>query len=73
MRRIANRVRLGVERLFERRRRRKVGESIAEAYRRAPQTEPEVGWDDDATMRMIAAETLGQAEARPARGELRSR
>jgi Arc/MetJ-type ribon-helix-helix transcriptional regulator len=49
-------VRLGLERLVERFRRERVGGEIADAYRRRPQTEAEVGWADEATRRMIAEE-----------------
>ena len=49
-------VRLGLEDLIERHRRRQIGRSIVEGYRRAPQTEAEAGWSDAATRRMIADE-----------------
>jgi Arc/MetJ-type ribon-helix-helix transcriptional regulator len=49
-------VRLGLERLVDRARRRRIGESIADGYLRQPQTEAEVGWADEATKRMIADE-----------------
>jgi Arc/MetJ-type ribon-helix-helix transcriptional regulator len=49
-------VRLGLERLVDQQRRRQVGRSIAEGYRRRPQADSEVGWADDATRRMIAEE-----------------
>jgi len=49
-------VRLGLERLVDRHRRAEVGASIAEGYRRRPQTEPEVGWADEASVGMIADE-----------------
>lgn len=49
-------VRLALEDLVDRHRRRQIGEAIAEAYRRQPQTESEVGWADEATRRMIAEE-----------------
>jgi Arc/MetJ-type ribon-helix-helix transcriptional regulator len=56
---VANRseaVRLGLETLVERFRRRRVAEQIVEGYTRLPQTEKEVGWTDEATRRMIADE-----------------
>jgi Arc/MetJ-type ribon-helix-helix transcriptional regulator len=49
-------VRLGLERLVERFRRDRIGAEIADAYRRRPQTDAEVGWADEATRRMIAEE-----------------
>ena len=49
-------VRLGLESLVERHRRRRTGNAIVEGYRRHPQTEAEVGWADEATRRMIADE-----------------
>jgi Arc/MetJ-type ribon-helix-helix transcriptional regulator len=49
-------VRLGLERLVERFRRDRIGAEIADAYRRQPQTDAEVGWADEATRRMIAEE-----------------
>jgi Arc/MetJ-type ribon-helix-helix transcriptional regulator len=49
-------VRLGLERLVERDRRRRIGQSIVDGYLRQPQTEAEVGWADEATRRMIADE-----------------
>lgn len=49
-------VRLGLEGLIERHRRRRIGQSIVDGYLRQPQTEAEVGWADEATIRMIADE-----------------
>lgn len=49
-------VRLGLEGLIERHRRRQIGRSIVDGYRRRPQSEAEVGWADEATSRMIADE-----------------
>jgi Arc/MetJ-type ribon-helix-helix transcriptional regulator len=49
-------VRQGLETLVERRRRARIGEAIADGYRRRPQTEGEVAWIDEATARMIADE-----------------
>ncbi|MBA2298733.1 MAG: hypothetical protein H0W14_11935 [Actinobacteria bacterium] len=50
-------VRLGLEGLIERHRRHRIGRSIADGYRRLPQTEAEVGWADEATRRMITDES----------------
>ena len=49
-------VRLGLERLVDRFRRDRVGAEIAEAYRRRPQEASEVGWADEASVRMIGDE-----------------
>jgi Arc/MetJ-type ribon-helix-helix transcriptional regulator len=49
-------VRLGLETLLERARRRRVAAAIVDGYRRRPQTPSEVGWADEATARMIADE-----------------
>lgn len=49
-------VRLGLEGLIERHRRRRVGQAIVDGYLRQPQTEAEVGWADESTRRMIADE-----------------
>ena len=49
-------VRRGLERLVEDRVRATTGERIVDAYRRAPQTDAELGWSDEATARMIADE-----------------
>lgn len=49
-------VRLGLEGLIDRHRRRQTGRSIVEGYLRQPQGEAEVGWADEATRRMIADE-----------------
>ena len=49
-------VRLGLEVLVERHRRRLIGQAIADGYRRRPQDEAELGWADEATVRMIADE-----------------
>ncbi|MDQ3380095.1 MAG: ribbon-helix-helix domain-containing protein [Actinomycetota bacterium] len=50
-------VRQALRALLDRHRRRKVGEAIVEGYRRQPQTDEEVGWADEATVRMIADES----------------
>lgn len=49
-------VRVALEALLERHRRRKTGLAIAAGYRRIPQTDADVGWADEATRRMIADE-----------------
>jgi Arc/MetJ-type ribon-helix-helix transcriptional regulator len=49
-------VRLGLERLVDRYRRSEIGARIANGYRSVPQTEHEVGWADDSSIRMIAEE-----------------
>jgi Arc/MetJ-type ribon-helix-helix transcriptional regulator len=50
-------VRLGLESLVERHRRRRIGQAIVDGYVRRPQTEADVGWADEATARMIADES----------------
>lgn len=49
-------VRLGLERLVDRHRRDRIGARIAEGYRALPQTEREIGWADESSIRMIAEE-----------------
>jgi metal-responsive CopG/Arc/MetJ family transcriptional regulator len=49
-------VRLALEELLARHRRRRTGLAIVAGYRRLPQTDAEVGWADEATRRMIADE-----------------
>jgi Arc/MetJ-type ribon-helix-helix transcriptional regulator len=49
-------VRVALEALLERHRRRRTGLAIVAGYRRVPQTDTEVGWADEATRRMIADE-----------------
>jgi Arc/MetJ-type ribon-helix-helix transcriptional regulator len=49
-------VRLGLTHLVDWHRRRRIGEQIAEGYRRRPQQDREVGWADAATVQMIADE-----------------
>ncbi len=49
-------VRQGLRDLAERHRRAQVGARIADGYRRIPQVDAEVGWSDDATVKMIADE-----------------
>lgn len=56
---VANRseaVRLGLERLADAHRRRQVGERIADAYRRLPQTARELSGIGDSTRALIAEE-----------------
>jgi Arc/MetJ-type ribon-helix-helix transcriptional regulator len=50
-------VRIGLERLVDGYRRREIGARIAKGYRAVPQTEAEVGWADEASVRMIAEES----------------
>ncbi len=49
-------VRLGLERLVDEHRRRRIGAEIVEAYRRMPQTEEELAGLDEATHALIAEE-----------------
>jgi Arc/MetJ-type ribon-helix-helix transcriptional regulator len=49
-------VRIGLERLVDEHRRRRIGEEIVEGYRRQPQTDEELAWADEATRAMIEAE-----------------
>lgn len=49
-------VRLALEQLIDRHRRDATGAQIADAYTRVPQSEEEMGWSDEATVRMIADE-----------------
>lgn len=49
-------VRHALQEMIERRRRRLVGEAIAEAYRRVPETSEELRWADESTRSMIAEE-----------------
>ena len=49
-------VRQGLRVLIEQHRRRRTGEAIVRAYQRSPQTAAEVGWADEATLRMIGEE-----------------
>lgn len=57
---VANRseaVRLGLERLVDRFRRDEIGASIVKGYRAVPQDDEQVGWADEASVRMIADES----------------
>jgi Arc/MetJ-type ribon-helix-helix transcriptional regulator len=49
-------VRLGLERLVEQTRRRRIGEEIVAGYRRRPQTEEELAGLDEATAALIGEE-----------------
>lgn len=49
-------VRQALRALLDRHRRQRIGEAIVEGYRRQPQTDEEIGWADEATVRMIAEE-----------------
>lgn len=49
-------VRCALEEMIDRRRRRRLGESIAEAYRRVPETPDELHWAAQSTKSMIAEE-----------------
>ncbi len=49
-------VRLGLERLIEDHRRSRIGEEIADAYRRQPQTGEELAGLDQATRALVAEE-----------------
>ena len=49
-------VRRALEAMIDQRRRRLIGEAIAEGYRRVPETDEELGWAIDSTRSMIAEE-----------------
>ncbi len=49
-------VRFGLEQLVDRFRRAEIGESIARGYREHPQSDSEVAWADESSVRMIAEE-----------------
>ena len=49
-------VRRALQAMIGQRRRRLVGEAIAEAYRRIPETAEELRWADESTRSMIAEE-----------------
>jgi len=49
-------VRRALEEMLDRRRRRKIGESIVEAYRQVPETDDELEWAAHSTRTMIAEE-----------------
>lgn len=50
-------VRVALEQLVDRERRRRIGEAIVEGYRRIPQTDGELEWSDAATREMIEEES----------------
>jgi Arc/MetJ-type ribon-helix-helix transcriptional regulator len=50
-------VRLGLERLVDRHRRSEIGARIRDGYRSLPQSEAEIAWADEASVRMIAEES----------------
>ena len=49
-------VRRGLRALIDQHRRRRVAEAIVRGYRDLPQSEDEVAWADEATVRMIGEE-----------------
>jgi len=49
-------VRLGLERLVDRFRRDEIGAQISRGYRDQPQSDAEIGWADESSVRMIAEE-----------------
>ena len=49
-------VRVGLVELIDRHRRQQVGRQIVDGYRAHPQADSELGWADEATVRMIADE-----------------
>jgi Arc/MetJ-type ribon-helix-helix transcriptional regulator len=49
-------VRWGLRVLIDQHRRRRTAEAIVRGYQAHPQTEEEVGWVDEATVRMIGEE-----------------
>jgi hypothetical protein len=49
-------VRVGLRHLVDAHHRRRAGAQIAAAYSATPQTDSEVGWADEASVRMIAEE-----------------
>lgn len=49
-------VRRGLHALIEQTRRRRTGEAIIAGYAHRPQTDDEVAWADEATVKMIADE-----------------
>ncbi|MEO7397544.1 MAG: ribbon-helix-helix domain-containing protein [Ilumatobacteraceae bacterium] len=46
-------IRVGLQRLVDDHRRRLVGQRIVDGYEAQPQSESEVGWADESTIRMI--------------------
>jgi len=49
-------VRIGLQQLLERHRRKEIGARIVAGYRARPQADDELGWSDDSSIRMIAEE-----------------
>ena len=49
-------VRTALEQLVDRHRRRRIAAETVAAYTAQPQTEEEIGWSDDAAVRMIEEE-----------------
>lgn len=49
-------VRFGLEQLVDRFRRAEIGQAIARGYREHPQSDTEVAWADESSVRMIAEE-----------------
>ncbi len=49
-------VRFGLEQLVDRYRRTEIGQSIARGYQEHPQSDAEVGWADESSIRMITEE-----------------
>ena len=49
-------VRRGLEQLVDRHRRNKIGALIVDGYRSRPQSETDVRWADESTVKMIADE-----------------
>lgn len=49
-------VRLGLERLVDEHRRRRIGTAIADGYRRRPQTEAELAGVDEAALALVEEE-----------------
>lgn len=52
----ADAVRVGLRHLVDQHRRSAIAADIVDGYRRAPQTDAEIAWVDDATASMIADE-----------------
>ncbi len=49
-------VRFGLEQLVDRYRRAEIGQRIAMGYQEHPQSDAEVGWADESSIRMISEE-----------------
>ncbi len=49
-------VRFGLEQLVDRYRRAEIGQRIVQGYREHPQSDTEIGWADESSIRMIAEE-----------------